>query len=63
MFHKVSLLCHLQNMAVRGAPAIAIAGALSLAAELTNTGAGAQFSSADVAEQYIIEQLTYLVTR
>ncbi len=52
-----------QDMAVRGAPAIAIAAALALAAELVNQGGGAQFESAQAAYQKITEQLEYLVTR
>ena len=53
----------IQDMAVRGAPAIAIAGALALAVELQNNGAGSQFSSAQDAAQWIEEKLDYLVTR
>lgn len=53
----------LQDMAVRGAPAIAIAAALALAVDLVNQGGGAQFSSAHGAYKYITEQLDYLVTR
>lgn len=52
-----------QDMAVRGAPAIAIAGALSLAAQLQNGGAGSQFSNAQQAESFITQTLDYLVTR
>ena len=52
-----------QDMAVRGAPAIAIAAALALAVELVNGGGGAQFSSAQAAYIHITEQLDYLVTR
>ena len=50
-------------MAVRGAPAIAVAGALALAVELQNGGAGKQFSSAQQAQQAIQQKLDYLVTR
>ena len=50
-------------MAVRGAPAIAIAGALALAVDLQNEGAGKQFASAQEARHYIQDQLEYLVTR
>ena len=53
----------MQDMAVRGAPAIAIAGALSLAVDVRNTGYGSQFGSASQAQQHIDEQLTFLVTR
>lgn len=48
---------------MRGAPAIAIAGALSLAVRLKDDGAGSQFSSAQEAERFVEEQLRYLVTR
>ncbi len=53
----------IKNMVVRGAPAIAIAAALALAAELVASGSGRQFSSADAAAQHIKKQLDYLVTR
>ena len=53
----------IRDMTVRGAPAIAIAAALSLAADLANGGGGAQFASADAAADYIAEQLAYLETR
>ncbi|BDA46322.1 probable methylthioribose-1-phosphate isomerase at N-terminal half [Coccomyxa sp. Obi] len=52
----------IKDMAVRGAPAIAIAAALALAVDLVNQGGGAQFSSAQAAYNYITEQLDYLVT-
>jgi len=52
-----------QDMAVRGAPAIAIAGALSLAVDLHNRGKGEQFTSARDAQSYVDQQMTYLVTR
>ncbi|CAL8462461.1 g1994 [Coccomyxa elongata] len=52
----------IKDMAVRGAPAIAIAAALALAVDLVNQGGGAQFSSAQGAYKYITEQLDYLVT-
>ena len=54
---------HLQDMAVRGAPAIAISAALALAAELVNKGGGSQFSSAKEAQDAIDSKLDYLVTR
>ena len=50
-------------MAIRGAPAIAIAAALALAAELLNSGRGMQFSSPSEAQQRVRKQLAYLVTR
>ena len=53
----------IRDMTVRGAPAIAISGALSLAVELVNGGGGAQFSSADEAARVIREKLSYLETR
>ena len=53
----------IKDMAVRGAPAIAIAAALALAADLIASGAGRQFASADAAAQHIKKQLDYLVTR
>ncbi|DBB14334.1 TPA: hypothetical protein ACH3X3_004644 [Trebouxia sp. C0006] len=52
----------IKDMVVRGAPAIAIAAALALAAELIASGSGRQFSSADAAAQHIKKQLDYLVT-
>ena len=54
---------HLQDMAVRGAPAIAISAALALAVELVNNGGGSQFSSAKEAQDAIDAKLDYLVTR
>jgi methylthioribose-1-phosphate isomerase len=53
----------IKEMAVRGAPAIAIAGFLALAVELQNAGAGAQFTDAAHASQAIQERAEYLVTR
>lgn len=53
----------IKDMAVRGAPAIAIAAALSLAVDLTSTGQGGQFASVEAAGQHIQKQLDYLVTR
>ena len=52
----------IRNMTVRGAPAIAIAGMLSLAVELTSGGGGMQFESAEVAKKYIEDRLEYLET-
>lgn len=54
---------YLQDMAVRGAPAIAISAALGLAVEIVNQGGGSQFSSAKEAQDTIDAKLDYLVTR
>lgn len=53
----------MQEMAVRGAPAIAIAGALALVVDLINKGSGMQFETAEAARDRIIEQAEYLVIR
>ena len=53
----------IKEMAVRGAPAIAIAGFLALAVELHNAGAGAQFTDAAHASRAIQQKSEYLVTR
>ena len=53
----------MQDMAVRGAPALAIAAALGLVVELINNGSGMQFETAEAARDRIIEQAEYLVTR
>lgn len=53
----------IKDMVVRGAPAIAIAAALAVAAQLVASDAGHQFSSATEAAQHIKEELEYLVTR
>lgn len=53
----------IKDMVVRGAPAIAIAAALALAAQLVASDAGLQFSSAKDAAQHVKEELEYLVTR
>lgn len=53
----------IKDMAVRGAPAIAIAAALSLAVDLNSTAEHSHFSSAEAAGQHIQKQLDYLVTR
>lgn len=53
----------IKDMVVRGAPAIAIAAALALAAQLVASEAGLQFSSAKDAAQHVKEELEYLVTR
>lgn len=50
-------------MAVRGAPAIAISAALSLAVELVRGGAGKQFATADSASEAVCDKMDYLVTR
>ena len=52
-----------QDMAIRGAPAIAIAAALALAAELLNGGSGKQFPSPAEAQETVRKQMAYLVTR
>ncbi|KAL3137231.1 hypothetical protein ABBQ32_006781 [Trebouxia sp. C0010 RCD-2024] len=52
----------IKDMVVRGAPAIAIAAALALAAQLVASEAGLQFSSAKEAAQHVEEELEYLVT-
>lgn len=48
---------------MRGAPAIAIAAALSLVVELAAGGRGAQFASAAEAAQHVTSRLRYLETR
>lgn len=53
----------IREMAVRGAPAIAVAGFLALAVQLRNEGAGAQFASATDAADKIRGMLDYLVSR
>jgi len=50
----------IRDMTVRGAPAIAISGALSLAVELVN---GQRFKSASEAADVIEKKLRYLETR
>lgn len=52
----------IREMSVRGAPAIAIAGVLSLAVELVNGGGGEQFDTADAAKCFVEERLSYLET-
>ena len=54
-------LCHLQDMKVRGAPAIAIAAALALAVELRSGKLG--LKSATAAAHHVEDRLQYLVTR
>jgi len=58
----LTVVCR-QDMAVRGAPAIAIAAALALAADLVNAGGGKQFASAADVAHHVKEQMAYLVTR
>lgn len=53
----------IRDMTVRGAPAIAISAALSVAVELVNAGSGRQFGSAAQAVEHVVSQLDYLVTR
>lgn len=53
----------IHDMAVRGAPAIAISAALSLATDLIRSGSGSQFSSAAEASEAIKGKLDFLVTR
>jgi|LauGreSBDMM110SN_4_FD.fasta_scaffold187737_2 spore maturation protein SpmB len=51
-------------MVVRGAPAIGVTGALSLAVDLVaNHGAGGSFASVEETQKYIFDTLDYLVTR
>ena len=52
----------IRDMTVRGAPAIAIAGMLSLAVELVVEGAGTQFESVEAARSWILSKLDYLAT-
>ncbi|MCJ1461812.1 Isopentenyl-diphosphate delta-isomerase 2 [Pseudocyphellaria aurata] len=52
-----------QDMQVRGAPAIAITAALSLAVELTNSQATSQLQHAQQALQAILGHLDHLITR
>eukprot|EP00976_Prorocentrum_cordatum_P092028 1188761-Prorocentrum_minimum.AAC.3 len=57
------LMCfrtQIRDMVVRGAPAIGVSAALSLAVELVNH---ASFPSAKDVEEYTISALEYLVTR
>jgi methylthioribose-1-phosphate isomerase len=53
----------IKDMAVRGAPAIAVAGMLGLAVELHSGGSGEQFTSTEQAASKIKELVDYLVTR
>lgn len=53
---------HIRDMVVRGAPAIGVTGALSLAVELRQGGNGKQFSTVEEAASKIGELLDFLVT-
>jgi methylthioribose-1-phosphate isomerase len=54
----------LQDMVVRGAPAIGCTGVLTLAMDVVaNRGAGAAFKDAADAHAYITRTADYLVTR
>ena len=57
----VHLLVPMQDMKVRGAPAIAIAAALALAVELRN--GKLDLKSATAAAHHVEDRLQYLVTR
>lgn len=50
-------------MQVRGAPAIAITAALSLAVELTNSEAIRELKDAQAVLQAILKRLDHLITR
>ena len=52
----------IREMTVRGAPAIAISGMLSLAVELVRGGEGMQFETVEEATGFIVERLDYLET-
>lgn len=52
----------IRDMTVRGAPAIAIAAALSLAVDLVVGGMGDQFPDAAAAQEYIYAKLDHLAT-
>lgn len=52
----------IRDMTVRGAPAIGISAALSLAVELSGGGSGTQFSSAKEAVDFIGDRLDLLAT-
>lgn len=52
----------IRDMTVRGAPAIAISGMLSLAVELVRGGEGMQFPTVEAAKAFIVEKLDYLET-
>jgi methylthioribose-1-phosphate isomerase len=53
----------IRDMTVRGAPAIGISAALSLAVGLEKGGGGSQFASVAEAVDYISTKADYLVTR
>jgi 5-methylthioribose kinase len=52
----------IRDMTVRGAPAIAISGMLSLAVELVDGGEGRQFASVEEARGWILAKLDFLET-
>ena len=52
----------IRDMVVRGAPALAVAAALSLAREACGDGSR-EFSSASEAAEYFVERASYLETR
>jgi len=56
------MLC-VQDMVVRGAPAIGVTGALALAVHLISGGRGKQYSSVDDCLKDIADTMDYLVTR
>lgn len=53
----------IRDMVVRGAPAIGVAAALSLAVHLTKGGMGSQFESVEKAAEYVKDEMDFLVTR
>lgn len=53
----------MQDMVVRGAPAIGVTGALALAVHLISGGRGAQYSSVQACLDDIRDTMDYLVTR
>ena len=53
----------MQDMVVRGAPAIGVTGALALAVHLISGGRGQQYSSVQACLDDIRETMDYLVTR
>jgi 5-methylthioribose kinase len=52
----------IRDMTVRGAPAIGISAALSLAVELSRGGAGSQFETPDAAVAFVNNRLDHLAT-
>jgi len=53
----------IRDMVVRGAPALAVAAALSLAREAACGDGSREFSSASEAAEYFVERASYLETR